>query len=193
MRISDVHNVTGIPLTTLKDLRHRKILELATGGWPDDPDEIRRWGSFSADSVIIIMGGNEIRRTYGFGWNEAIEFSKLALDTIKMSLTSATYADLAHIDQEIWVGRFDFEAEEEHMRAGWNYFSGQIDQLPSNLLRILGRIEDKTRWRLETFGERPPSQRNQVKSCILMNATKLAKDFYQRANETGAIRSWEDR
>lgn len=196
MRISDVQKVTGIPMATLKDLRHRGILELATGGLVDDPEEIRRWGSFSAPSVIYIMGGNEVRDRYGLSWQDAMDFSKTALSQISIPLKghpNARIFDLGAIDAEIWAGRFDFQLEEPDLSEGWNYFFGAIEDVSTNLRAI----KDTRNLAHARMAQRDFThdlfEENEVAGCLMINASRLCRDFWGRAKEHGAIRSWENR
>ncbi|MBJ2151361.1 hypothetical protein [Paracoccus sp. IB05] len=196
MRISDVQKVTGIPMATLKDLRHRSILELATGGWPDDPEEIRRWGSFSALSVIYIMGANEVRNRYGLSWQDAMEFSKTALGRISIPLAghaNARVFDLRAIDAEIWAGRFDFQIEERDLSEGWNYFYGTIDAVPVNLDGIKN-TRSLTHERMASRDyTHDPIVENDVWGCLMINASRLCRDFWTSAKQHQAIRDWESR
>jgi hypothetical protein len=181
MRISDVSNVTGVPLSTLKDLRHRSILELAAPGFVDDPDEMRRWGSFSAPAVICIMGADEVRKLYGLSWQEAIMFVKTAMRKVWIPGSEhIRFFDLRAVDQEIWVGRFDFQKAEPDLGTSWNYFSGPIEQVPSKLAAILQRRDNQ-------------KPKNDVAGCIMINASRLVREFWDRAKAQGALRDWENR
>ncbi|ULB09560.1 hypothetical protein ORIO_06430 [Cereibacter azotoformans] len=194
MRISDVHNVTGIPISTLKDLRHREILELATAGWPDDPDEVRRWGNFSVPAVMIIMAADEVRQTYGLSWQAAITFARLALGSVRVPVEgqiAAAFFDLRAVPEEIWAGRFDFTTPAADLVENWNYFAGTIDSLPKHLSQIRAvaqKADDRNRHRV-----RDHEMQNEVSSCIMINASRLCRTFWERARAANALRSWEDR
>ena len=194
MRISDVHNVTGIPISTLKDLRHREILDLATAGWPDDPDEARRWGNFSVPAVMIIMAADEVRQTYGLSWQAAITFARLALQRVRVPLegqVAATFYDLRAIPDEIWAGRFDFTAPQADLVESWNYFAGTIDSVPKHLSQIRAiaqKADDRHRQRV-----RDDERQNEVSGCIMINASRLCRIFWDRASAANALRSGEDR
>lgn len=195
MRISDLSNVTGIPLSTLKDLRHREILELAVGGFPDDPDEIRRWGSFSAPAAMCIMGADEVRKRYGLSWIDAMAFVKTALDDISLTFEGkpARFFDLAAIDREIWAGRFDFVIDEPSMSNGWNYFYGTLEQIPAHLLSIKeSREKAHERKRQRDFTHSVIAE-NDVSGCLMINASRLCRDFYASAKKHNALRDWDAR
>lgn len=199
MRISDVQKVTGIPMATLKDLRHRSILELATGGFPDDPEEIRRWGSFSALSVIYIMGGNEVRNRYGLSWQDAMDFSKKALSRISIPLDghpNARVFDLGAVDAEIWAGRFDFQLEEPVFTKeyeDWNYFYGPVERVATNLDAIKNSRELFHARRQQRDFTYQPIIENDVWGCMMINASRLCRDFWASAKKHKALRDWENR
>ncbi|KFI28165.1 hypothetical protein CG50_14845 [Paenirhodobacter enshiensis] len=183
-------------MATLKDLRHRSILELATGGLADDPEEIRRWGSFSAPAVIYIMGGNEVRERYGLSWQDAMDFSTTALSNIRVPFSGYPQAkvfDLGAVTSEIWAGRFDFQNDEPDLRKGWNYFFGTIDSVPDNL-RSIKEARKLTHERVARRNlSQDPIEENEVAGCLMINASRLCRDFWQRAKAHDLPRNWENR
>lgn len=195
MRISDVQKVTGIPMATLKDLRHRSILELASAGFPGEPEEIRRWGNFSAPSVICIMGADEVRKLYGLSWQDAMVLVRTALDDISIQLVdlpgSAKFFDLAAVKEDIWAGRFDFQFDEPALSASWNYFSGRIEDIPSKLVAIKAVREEAHARLAQCDFTHERTEHNDVASCIMINASRLCRDFFASAKKHNALRDTE--
>ena len=178
MRISDLAEVTEIPIATLKDLRHRAILELATGGWPDDRKEIRRWAKFSVPAVMYLLGAKQVRDEYGLTWQDAITFARTALEKIQISIEGegfARAADLRRVEREIWAGRLDFESANPTLPTGWNYFCGDIAELHLQMERI------------KHLNAKP------ARGCLMINATLLCCLFWERAKLHVALRHLENR
>lgn len=185
MRISQAAEVVGEPLSTLKDLNHRKILEMADGAWIEEKDEeIRAWGSFSVPSVMVLAGASQIRRTYGMSWPDAITFAKSALMTVSIPVGGvghmAQFFDLNGVPEEIWVGRCDFDFDDPVMRGDWNYFFGNIAQLPNKMLNIIGV---RAAWYVRAAEVDPRivlPQPLAPRMCVLLNASQLCRETWEK-------------
>ncbi len=185
MRISQVASVTGVPLPTLKDLRHRSILELAGSGWLDDDDETRRWGSFSVPSVMVIKGAAEVRETYGLAWKDAIEFTKCALNSIMFIFggQNIKFFDLRAVPHEVWAWRFDFGNPDPVMTGDWNYTSGQITALGESLSAM--KTAREVAYVRAQKGPSPTlPETTEPKMCLMLNASRLCRETWYKVQNT---------
>lgn len=195
MRISQAAEVIGEPLSTLKDLRHRSILEMADGGWGEERDEeIRTWGSFSVPSVMVLAGASQLRRTYSLSWPNAVEFTKTALGTISVQVEgfspTAKFFDLNVVPEEIWVGRCDFLPKDEIMPGHWNYFFGSISSISVEILEVMKRREHAVnRAKLDHFSLVLP-QTGSPHMCLLLNASRLCRETWEKVRRVrGEVRA----
>jgi len=177
MRISELSKVTGIPLATLKDLRHREILQLAVSTGLEKPPEGRSWGQFSVPAAIIVFAAKEVREQYGMGWNEAVSFARNALAQVRWPVdgaqVSAKFFDLNGVPEEVWVGRFEFsEGTAFHGKwnaDNWNCFACVLPDIGDQQAKITAKLRD-------ALGNEAPADVAPT-SCLLMNASRLLRDF----------------
>lgn len=187
MRISDLSTVTDIPLSTLKDLRHRKILELAMANHTSQDLEVRQWGHFSMPDAIILIAAKKVRSSYGMAWDDAVTFAANALRQVREPLeghpVSAKFFDLGAVDKTIWVGRFDFPGIVESSDWPWNYFACEAHQIG----RAHDRIEERLDQQLSNGNAKiePGAVGDGAEACVMINASSVVDEYKQRVRDGG--------